>query len=158
MSPAGQPDRLYSDEQRQRRDTSRWTLVQGILAPVQFLAFLISLALVLHYLATGTGYGVATGSVVVKTIILYAIMITGAVWEKHVFGRWLFAPAFYWEDVVSIGVLALHTGYIAALITVALPPAALMTLALAAYASYCFNAAQYVLKFRLARLGRPVVA
>jgi len=158
MSPAGQPHRLYSDEQRQRRDASRWTLVQGILAPVQFLVFLISLALVFHYLATGSGYGVATGSVVVKTIVLYVIMITGAIWEKQVFGRWLFAPAFYWEDVVSIGVLALHSAYIAALITGALPPAALMALALAAYASYCFNAAQYVLKFRLARLSRPVAA
>ena len=36
-----------------------WTLVQGILAPVQFLVFLVSLALVLRYLATGEGYAAA---------------------------------------------------------------------------------------------------
>ena len=115
MSINAQRPPLYTAEQRRRRDASKWTLVQGVLAPVQFLAFLISLALVLYTLATGEGYVAATASVVIKTLILYAIMITGAIWEKHVFGRWLFAPAFWWEDAVSILVLALHTLYIAAL-------------------------------------------
>ncbi len=155
MSINAQRPPLYTAEQRCRRDASKWTLVQGILAPVQFLAFLISLALVLYALATGEGYGAATASVVIKTLILYAIMITGAIWEKHVFGRWLFAPAFWWEDAVSILVLALHTLYIAALVSGALAPQALLLLALAAYASYCVNAAQYVWKFRLARLSSP---
>ena len=155
MSINAQRPPLYTADQRQRRDASKWTLVQGVLAPVQFLAFLISLALVLYTLATGEAYGAATASVVIKTLILYAIMITGAVWEKHVFGRWLFAPAFWWEDAVSILVLALHTLYIAALVTKALAPEALLLLALAAYATYCVNAAQYVWKFRLARLSSP---
>ena len=155
MSINAQRPPLYTAEQRRRRDASKWTLVQGVLAPVQFLAFLISLALVLYTLATGEGYVAATASVVIKTLILYAIMITGAIWEKHVFGRWLFAPAFWWEDAVSILVLALHTLYIAALVTGALASQALLLLALAAYATYCVNAAQYVWKFRLARLSTP---
>ena len=155
MSINAQRPPLYTAEQRRRRDASKWTLVQGVLAPVQFLAFLISLALVLYALATGEGYVAATASVVIKTLILYAIMITGAIWEKHVFGRWLFAPAFWWEDAVSILVLALHTLYIAALVTGALASQALLLLALAAYATYCVNAAQYVWKFRLARLSTP---
>ena len=155
MSINAQRQPLYTAEQRRRRDASKWTLVQGVLAPVQFLAFLISLALVLYTLATGEGYVAATASVVIKTLILYAIMITGAIWEKHVFGRWLFAPAFWWEDAVSILVLALHTLYIAALVTGALASQALLLLALAAYATYCVNAAQYVWKFRLARLSTP---
>lgn len=37
---------LYTPEQRVRRDNSRWTLVQGILAPIQFLVFLVSTVLV----------------------------------------------------------------------------------------------------------------
>ncbi len=41
-----------------RRDASIWTLVQGILAPIQFLVFLISVGLVLHYMMTGDGYGI----------------------------------------------------------------------------------------------------
>lgn len=100
---------LYTPEQRRRRDSTRWTLVQGILAPIQFLLFLISLVLVLRYLATGTGAAAATLSIVAKTCALYAIMITGSIWEKIVFGRWLFVPAFFWEDVFSMLVLALHT-------------------------------------------------
>ena len=100
---------LYTADERLRRDASVWTLVQGVLAPVQFLVFLISLGLVLHYLATGHGLALATGSVVVKTLVLYTIMITGAIWERDVFGRYLFARAFFWEDVVSMLVLALHT-------------------------------------------------
>ena len=142
---------LYSPEERLRRDASPWTLVQGVLAPVQFAIFLISLALVLRYLATGEGYVAATVSVVIKTLALYAIMITGSIWEKRVFGRYLFAPAFYWEDVFSILVLALHTGYLVALAGGWLSPLQLMWLALAAYATYVINAAQFLIKLRMAR-------
>lgn len=88
---------LYSVEERRRRDETKWTLVQGILAPVQFVIFAVSLALVIRTLSTGEGYGLATASIVIKTLALYAIMITGCIWEKVVFGRYLFAPAFYWE-------------------------------------------------------------
>ena len=144
---------LYSAEERARRDASGWTLVQGVLAPVQFVVFLVSLGLVLRYLATAEGLAVATLSIVVKTLTLYLIMVTGCIWEKVVFGRYLFAPAFYWEDVFSMLVLALHTAYLVALFTGALAPRPLMYLALAAYAAYLINAAQFILKLRAARLG-----
>ena len=143
---------LYTAEQRARRDSTKWTLVQGILAPLQFLAFAVSLVLVLRYLVWGTGYEVATLSVIVKTAFLYVIMITGAIWEKVVFGQYLLAPAFFWEDVFSFAVIALHTTYILALLTNALTPNALMLLALTAYATYAVNAAQFIWKLRLARL------
>ncbi len=145
---------LYTPEERQRRDSSPWTLVQGVLAPVQFAVFLISLCLVVRYLATGHGMTAAIASVVVKTFILYTIMITGAIWERVVFGRYLFAPAFFWEDVFSILVLALHTAYLAGLFTGAMNAQQLMVLALAAYASYVVNATQFILKLRAARLDR----
>ena len=146
---------LYTPEQRRRRDESTWTTVQGVLAPVQFLAFLVSLVLVLRFVMTGEGYGLATGSILVKTGLLYTIMITGACWEKAVFGRFLFAPAFFWEDLFSFLVIGLHTAYIAALITGALPAPQLMLLALTAYAAYVVNATQFVLKLRAARLSAP---
>ncbi len=145
---------LYTAEERLRRDASGWTLVQGLLAPVQFLVFLISLGLVLRYLVTGDGHDAAVGSVVLKTLTLYAIMVTGCIWEKVVFGRYLFAPAFYWEDVFSMLVLALHTAYLVALATDALGARPLMYLALAAYATYVINAAQFILKLRAARLDQ----
>ena len=159
--PAGNAPRragLYTPEQRIRRDATRWTLVQGILAPLQFLVFLVSVGLVLRFLLSGHGYAAATGSVVVKTLALYAIMITGSIWEKVVFGRWLFAPAFFWEDVFSMLVLALHTAYLGALFTGTLDARALMLLALAAYASYVVNATQFVLKLRAARLEKTTDA
>ncbi|MEY3352407.1 MAG: 2-vinyl bacteriochlorophillide hydratase BchF, partial [Pseudomonadota bacterium] len=112
---ASQIHPLYTPEERIRRDRSKWTLVQGILAPVQFVIFLVSLYLVIRFLITGQGEFAANVSIVIKTLILYTIMITGSIWEKEVFGKYLFAPAFYWEDVFSMLVLALHTAYLFAL-------------------------------------------
>lgn len=146
--PAG----LYTAEERERRDATSWTLVQGVLAPIQFVVFLISAGLVLQYLSSGEGYFAATVSVIVKTFLLYTIMVTGSLWEHAVFGRYLFAPAFFWEDVVSMLVLALHTLYLAAVLTEWLDHRSQMLLALAAYATYVVNAAQFVLKLRAARL------
>jgi len=143
---------LYSPEERLRRDATVWTTVQGLLAPIQFFVFLVSLGLVLRYLLTGHGLEAANLSVIVKTLTLYAIMITGCIWEKVVFDQYLFAPAFYWEDVFSMLVLALHTGYLYALATDALNSHQLMYLALAAYATYVVNATQFLLKLRAARL------
>jgi len=143
---------LYDAQQRARRDATAWTLVQGVLAPLQFLVFLGSLALVLHTLATGEGAWAANASIVAKTGLLYAIMVTGSIWEKVVFGRYLFAPAFYWEDMVSMLVLALHSAYLVALVTGWLDTGGLMLLALAAYTSYAVNATQFLLKLRAARL------
>jgi len=145
------PRSLYTPEQRQRRDASAWTMVQGVLAQVQFAVFLASLCLVLRYLGTGEGYGLATASIVVKTGILFTILLTGSLWEHDVFGRYLFAPAFFWEDVVSLLVLALHSAYVVALLTGALDPIGQMLLALAGYAAYLVNATQFLIKFGLAR-------
>jgi 3-vinyl bacteriochlorophyllide hydratase len=149
---------LYTPEQRARRDATGWTLVQAVLAPLQFCVFLISAWLVVRFLMTGEGYVLATGSIIAKTGLLYLIMITGCLWEKAVFDQYLFARPFFWEDVFSMAVLALHTAYLAGLITAALSPRALMLLALAAYASYVINAAQFLLKLRAARRSAPVLS
>jgi len=146
---------LYTPAERARRDATVWTLVQGLLAPFQFLVFLVSLALVLRYLATGEGLWWATASVVVKTLVLYTIMVTGSIWEKVVFGKWLFAPAFFWEDVVSFGVIALHLAYVVMLVGDYGDDRTRMFVALAGYAAYVINAAQFLLKLRAARLEAP---
>ena len=148
---------LYTAEERIRRDASRWTLVQGLLAPVQFLIFGVSLYLVINYLRTGEHHDAAIASVVVKTLALYTIMITGAIWEKVVFGKYLVAQSFFWEDVFSMLVIALHTAYLVALVTGALDSRQLMWLALAAYFTYVINAAQFIWKLRMARLEAPTM-
>lgn len=141
---------LYTEEQRRIRDRSKWTIVQAILAPAQFVVFLISLGLVINYLVTGDGYMAATVSIVLKTLVLYTIMITGAIWEKEVFGQYLFHKSFFWEDVVSMLVLALHTAYL-----IGLPAGwsaeTLMYTALAAYGSYFVNAVQFLWKLKQAK-------
>ena len=149
---------LYSEEQRKRRDSSKWTAVQGVLAAFQFLVFLVSLALVLRTLATGEGAFIANASVLFKTLVLYTIMITGSLWEKDVFGQYLFAPAFFWEDAVSFVVIGLHTAYVVALFTQSLNLNELMLLALLAYATYAINAGQFLWKLRRARADRTETA
>ncbi len=152
MSKVPHKPGLYTTAERARRDKTLWTVVQGVLAPVQFLAFLVSLVLVLRYLGTGQGLEMATLSVVVKTLLLYTIMVTGSIWEKVVFDCWLFARPFFWEDVFSMLVLGLHTAYLFAVFTQTLDPQQQMLLALAAYAAYLINATQFLVKLRAARL------
>ena len=154
---------LYTPAERARRDASPWTLVQAVLAPLQFLVCAASLLLIVRYLATGEGYALATGSILLKTAALYAIMVTGSIWEREVFGKWLFAPAFFWEDVVSLAVIALQTTYVACLVMGWGTPAQQMTIAIAAYGAYAVNASQFLMKLRAARLeatpvGRPLTA
>jgi 3-vinyl bacteriochlorophyllide hydratase len=101
---------------------------------------------------TGQGYGVATVSILIKTLLLYTIMITGSIWEKVVFGKWLFARAFFWEDAFSMLVLALQTAYLLSLVFGWGDARQQMTIAIAAYGVYVINAAQFLLKLRAARL------
>lgn len=147
------PPPLYTAAERLRRDRTRWTLVQGVLAPLQFLVFGLSLILVLRFLLTGADEQAAAISVVIKTLLLYTIMVTGAAWEKAVFGRWLFAPAFFWEDVVSMGVIALHTLYLGLRFGALASVRVQFAVALLGYAGYVVNATQFLLKLRAARLG-----
>ena len=103
------------------------------------------------YLWTGDGYGLATISVLVKTALLLTIMVTGAIWEKVVFGQYLLAPAFFWEDIVSFFVIFLHLVYVALLWANYLTEQSLMILALVAYFAYIVNAGQFLLKFKAAK-------
>jgi 3-vinyl bacteriochlorophyllide hydratase len=148
----GKTSALYTAEERKRRDESVWTLVQGVLAPVQFLVFLVSLGLDIRALTTGEGAFAADVSIVIKTLVLYTIMITGSIWEKVVFGKWLFAEAFFWEDVFSMLVLALHTLYLVLLLGEIGTMEQRLLVALAGYGAYVINAGQFIWKLRMARL------
>ncbi|OBV10423.1 2-vinyl bacteriochlorophyllide hydratase [Erythrobacter dokdonensis] len=143
---------LYTPEQRVRRDQSVWTVIQGVLAPMQFLVFMISLALVIRTLNTGEGAYAADVMFVLKTLFLYTIMVTGAIWEKVVFGKYLFAKAFFWEDVFSMLVIALHTLYLVMLFGAYGTIQERLVVALAAYGAYVINAGQFIWKLRMARL------
>ena len=142
---------LYTPSQRIIRDRTIWTKVQAILAPLQFIVCIISLALVVRYLFTGEGYYIATVSIVVKSCLLFLIMITGAIWEKVVFDQFLFAEAFFWEDIVSFFVIFFHGLYLYVLLSGDFAPTSQMSVALFAYFLYFINAFQFLRKLRLAR-------
>ena len=142
---------LYTPEERARRDATIWTPVQGFLAAFQFIVFAVSVCLIARFMVTGQGETAAVWSVVFKTLVLYTIMITGSIWEKVVFDKWLFAPAFFWEDVFSFLVLGLHTAYLWSVYTGNMGTRDQLWLALAAYAAYAINAGQFLLKLRAAR-------
>ncbi len=150
---------VYTQAQQRKRDASIWTMVQGILAPTQFLVFLVSLVLVLRFLLYGEGQAAAEISVLIKTLVLYLIMVTGSIWEKEVFGKWLFADAFFWEDAVSMVVIALHTFYLVLYLWDIGTPTIQLGFALAAYIFYVANAGQFLYKlrqFRKSRVDEPI--
>ncbi len=146
---------LYTAAERARRDATVWTRVQAVLAPLQFFVFLVSVALMIRYAVNGTGLLAVHVSILAKTALLYTIMITGSIWEKVVFGRYLFAPSFFWEDAVSMVVIALHTVYLVCFFGGYLSDPALLALTALAYAIYAVNALQFLLKLRAARLQGP---
>ena len=147
----------YTPEQLERRDKSKWTIVQAVLAPIQFLAFIISFSLVIRYLLTGNGYTIANISVLIKISLLWLITITGMIWEKEVFGKWFLAPEFYWEDVGNAVAMIMHNLYFVAR-WLGWSEQAVMTLMLIAYTTYLVNSAQFVLKGVRARKQRQATA
>jgi 3-vinyl bacteriochlorophyllide hydratase len=132
----------YTPEQMQRRQSSRWTMVQAITAPLQFLAFLVSLALVLRYLTYGTGYEAAHIASLVKVVLMVFITVTGMLWEKDVYGKYFLAPEFFWEDLVNGISLLFHLVFVGVWLGGAAEHTVMAVMA-AALATYVVNFAQF---------------
>ncbi len=147
----------YTPEQLERRNKSKWTLVQAILAPIQFLAFIISFILVVRYLMTGQGYLITTVSVLIKIALLWLITVTGMIWEKEIFGKWFLAPQFFWEDVGNAVAMILHNLYFLAQ-WLGWSNQAVMGLMLIAYIAYLFNCTQFIVKGLQARKQRQLTS
>lgn len=140
----------YTPEQMLRRQKSKWMPVQAFLAPVQFVIFFISLALIIHFIATGRGFWIANISVMIKVVVLWIMAVTGAFWEKDVFGHYAFAKEFWWEDFFSTFVLISHTLYVVGFF-LKWEEMTLVYIALIAYLTYCINAYQFVRKYVINR-------
>lgn len=147
----------YTAEQLAKRNASMWTRVQMVLAPLQFLAFLVSLTLVIRYLLTGEGYVIANLSVLFKITLLWLITATGMIWEKEIFGHWFLAPQFFWEDVGNAVAMIMHNLYFWA-VWLGWSHQAVMTLMLIAYVAYLFNCSQFVIRGLQARRQRLALA
>lgn len=133
----------YTPEQLARRDQSHWTTVQAILAPTQFVAFLLSAYLVYRAWSTQSGYDVATISIIIKITLLWIITITGMIWEKEIFGHYFLAKEFYWEDIGNVVAIVTHNMYFVVRY-LGWSDDAVMATMLCAYATYLINCAQFV--------------
>jgi 3-vinyl bacteriochlorophyllide hydratase len=133
----------YTPEQLARRDRSVWTTVQAILAPTQFIAFLVSASLVFHAWQTHSGYDIATISIIVKISLLWAITITGMIWEKEIYGHYFLAKEFFWEDIGNAVAIVTHNLYFVVKL-LGWDDNAVMGVMLFAYATYLLNCAQFI--------------
>ncbi|NJN15745.1 MAG: 2-vinyl bacteriochlorophyllide hydratase [Oscillochloris sp.] len=136
---------MYTPEQIERRERSPWTRVQFILAPIQFLFFIISFALVIRYLMTGEGYLIATISVWIKIALIWALTITGMFWEHDVFGHYFMAPQFFWEDLGNLIAILTHNAYFV-VIWMGADERTIMWVMVGAYVTYLLNAAQFIVR------------
>lgn len=140
----------YTPEQLAKRNASKWTTSQAILAPIQFLIFLAGLTVTWLY---SQGLWVAdfswvTTFVVLKTFMLVLIFVTGGFFELEVFGHFAFAKEFFWEDFGSAIAMIVHITYFI-LFWMGLEEHTLIRTAYLAYLSYLVNAAQFVIRLLL---------
>lgn len=139
----------YTPEQLRMRNRSVWTKVQIFLAPIQFVVFIVGFILTyLYYVGEIQNFDVVTYAIVVKTIFIVVLFVTGAFFEKEIFGKWVYAPEFFWEDVGSTIAVAVHFLYFI-LAAFQFSKEALIWCAFAAYFSYVVNAAQYLIRLWL---------
>lgn len=139
----------YTPEQLRIRNRSIWTKVQIILAPIQFVVFLVGLILTyLYYIGTIENFEVVTYAVAVKTFFFVVLFVTGAFFEKEVFGIWVYSPEFFWEDVGSSIAMAIHFLYFI-LAILNFSHEVLLWCAFGAYLSYVLNAIQYLVRIWL---------
>jgi 3-vinyl bacteriochlorophyllide hydratase len=132
----------YTPDQLRRRQSSRWTRVQAILAPLQLLSFLVSVGLVLRYLSSGEGYGAAHAASLIKVTLMIAITVTGMLWEHDVYGKYFLAPEFFWEDLVNGISLIAHLVFVGAWLS-GVEPRLQMVIMAVALATYVINFLQF---------------
>jgi len=127
-----------------RREASVWTLIHPLFAIGQLLAFVVSVGLFVAFLRGAVPFHAVHVSVLVKVGLMVGAVITGAFWERDVFGHWWFAPEFLFEDVMTLIVFITQLTYLAmAYFHPSMMNVVASTLAVA-YAVYLGNVAQYI--------------
>lgn len=143
-----------SEEMVARRSASIWTKIHPVFALGQLLAFFVSVGLLIGYLRGTVSFEVVHQSVVVKVALMVGAIITGALWEKDVFGQYWFAPQFMAEDTMTVNVFLLHAAYLGMAYAHPENIPTQLGMLIVAYGVYVANVAQYVV--RTAMLGKHV--
>ncbi|ACF15167.1 2-vinyl bacteriochlorophyllide hydratase [Chloroherpeton thalassium ATCC 35110] len=139
----------YTPEQLRKRNNSVWTKVQLYLAPIQFVVFIIGVILtVMYYHGALEDFSIVTWALLIKTLFLVVLFVTGAFFEKEIFDIWVFSPEFLWEDIGSSIATTVHFLYFI-LAYMGKSEDVLVWTAFAAYFSYVVNAIQYLVRIFL---------
>ena len=129
---------------RARRSSSVWTLVHPLFAIGQMLAFFVSVGFIVAYARGAVDYHVVHISVLVKIGLMVGAVVTGALWERDVFGYYWFAPDFMFEDVMTAIVFVFQLAYLAMVTFHPNDQAAILLMLFFAYTVYAGNVAQYI--------------
>jgi 3-vinyl bacteriochlorophyllide hydratase len=127
-----------------RRRASIWTLIHPLFAIGQLLAFFVSVGLFVAYLRGSVPFHVVHVSVLVKVGLMVGAVLTGAFWERDVFGYWWFAPEFLFEDVMTLIVFITQLTYLAMVFFHPHMMNAIIGILAVAYLVYIGNVAQYI--------------
>ena len=103
----------YTPEQLVKRNASIWTDIQIILAPIQFMFFVVGLtttALYTNSLFVISLYWVSV-AILFKTLFFALLFITGMFFEKEIFNKWVYSKEFLWEDIGSTIAAFFHLLY-----------------------------------------------
>ncbi len=140
----------YTPEQLVKRNASVWTDIQIILAPIQFLFFVVGLtttALYKYSLFVTSFYWVSV-AILFKTLFFALLFITGMFFEKEIFNKWVYSKEFFWEDVGSTIAAFFHLLYFF-LAWRHYSEKVLLFDAFLAYFTYVLNALQYLVRIIL---------
>jgi 3-vinyl bacteriochlorophyllide hydratase len=136
---------------QERRAASLWTRVHPVFAIGQLGVFVVSLGLLVLYFFHLVDFETVFISVLIKIAFMLGAIVTGALWEHDVYGKWWFAHEFFLEDVMTLNVFLMHAGF---LVTVYAWPTnirAMLAVLSVAYLAYGLNVVQYVVRNHLTR-------
>ncbi|MDP8305091.1 MAG: 2-vinyl bacteriochlorophyllide hydratase [Candidatus Chlorobium antarcticum] len=143
----------YTPDQLAKRNASVWTDVQLILAPIQFIVFLIGISVTALYAMDSSLFSFYWVSVAIlfKSFLFGLLFVTGAYFEKEIFDQWVFSKEFLWEDIGSVLAAAFHLLYFV-LAFMGASEDLLVQEAFLAYFTYVLNALQYLVRIILEKL------
>ncbi|MCF8215241.1 MAG: 2-vinyl bacteriochlorophyllide hydratase [Chlorobium sp.] len=144
----------YTPEQLAKRNASIWTDIQIILAPIQFLVFIVGVSITALYansLFISSFYWVSV-AILFKTLFFALLFITGMFFEKEIFNKWVYSKEFLWEDIGSTIAAGFHLLYFV-LAYLGYPEDVLIWEAFLAYLTYVLNALQYLVRIILEKLN-----
>jgi 3-vinyl bacteriochlorophyllide hydratase len=141
-----------------RRRASIWTTIHPFFAFGQLFTFVVSVGLLVAYLFGKVPFSYVAISVLIKIGLMVGAMVSGAFWERDVFGQFWFAPEYFVEDVITAIVFYLHLAYLYAVYFAPFDGKLTLPTLVIAYTAYVINVGQYVIRHGKVRQEEREVA